>query len=1273
MVRPHPGAVRVSAAIVAAVILAAAYPAAPRALSSTIVISQVYGAGGNASAVYTHDYVELFNRGAAPVSIAGWSLQYASATGTGNLGATATQITELPNVTLAPGQYFLVQQAGGTTGAPLPGADHVDTSPIAMAAGAGKVALVSSTVPLGCNGGSTSCSAAALAAIVDLVGYGGANFFEGAAPAPALSAALAAFRGDLGCAETDQNGADFVAATPAPRTTASPSNPCTGPPALSIGNASVTEGDSATVTASFTVSLSAPAPAGGVTFDIATQDDTATAGSNDYVAMSLTAQTIPAGQQTYTFDVPVNGDIELEPNESFFVNLTNITGATPGDVQGTGSIANDDVAPPVFDVVISQVYGGGGNSGATLRNDFVELFNRGTTPVSLAGWTIQYTSPTGTGTWFATPLAGTIQPGRYFLVQQAAGAGGTVALPAPDATGTIALGAGAGKVALLATATPFAGACPAGTHVVDLVGYGNTSCVEAAPVGPTANATAALRKRGGCWDSNNNAADFVVSSPVPRNSATATRSCEYVTAPIHTIQGEGLTTPFSGLDVTTTGIVTALKSNGFFLQTADAAVDASPATSQGLFVFTGAAPVLAPGDEAIVRGTAGEFFNLTQVEATLPGDVTVVSSANPLPTPVPVTAALLNPAGAAAQLEVFEGMRLHAGALVSVAPTNEFGEIHTVLAGVARPMREPGIEASLPVPPDSVTGLPDCCIPRFDENRERLMLDTDGILGSAPVLVTSHVTLSNVTGPLDFSFGAYKVLPEIAPIRGADIAAVPVPVPAANEFTVAGYNIENFTSANDAQRRKAALAIRTILRYPDVIGHIEIANLATLQALASQVNADAAAAGDPNPAYEARLIPASPGATQNVGFLVKTSRVQINAVTQELAAEPFGTDLLHDRPPLVLHATVDPLGANPGEVIVVVNHLRSFIDVELLNATGARVRAKRTAQAESVAALLQRLQTDHPGTPVISVGDYNAYEFSDGYTDPIGILKGMPTPGNQLVVSDSPDLVNPNYRNLTDLLPAAERYSFIFEGTPQALDHVLVNEVAHSYLQRYAIARSNADFPESALAGYFGNPATPERHSDHDMPVAYFAFPGTPVVTLNGSAVTTVEAFTSFVDPGASAHDDKGTLRVATSGTVDVNTPGEYTLTYTASNVYATTSVTRTVRVVDTIGPAFGPLTVTPGTLSANNHTLVDIAVSYQVTDASGAVSCSVGVSSNEPINGNGDGNTAVDWQVVSLNQVRVRAERTGSGSGRVYYIDVTCTDASGNARTARGEVRVTR
>jgi hypothetical protein len=297
-------------------------------------------------------------------------------------------------------------------------------------------------------------------------------------------------------------------------------------PTLSINDATANEGNTGTTTFTFTVSLSSPAPAGGVTFNIATQDNTATVADNDYVARSLTAQTIAAGQQTYTFDVTVNGDTTFEANETFFVNVTSVTGATIADGQGTGTITNDDVAATPL-VVISQVYGGGGNAGAPLTNDFIEIFNRGTTAVNLSGWSVQYVAATGTGTWSVTALSGTLQPGQHYLIQESSGGAAGSPLPTPDATGTIVMAAGAGKVALLNTTTALSGACPASASIIDLVGYGTTAnCFEGTGPAPAPSATVAdLRASGGCTDTNNNATDFATGAPTPRNTSSPISAC----------------------------------------------------------------------------------------------------------------------------------------------------------------------------------------------------------------------------------------------------------------------------------------------------------------------------------------------------------------------------------------------------------------------------------------------------------------------------------------------------------------------------------------------------------------------------------------------------------------------------------------------------------------------------------------------------------------------------------------------------------------------------
>ena len=300
-------------------------------------------------------------------------------------------------------------------------------------------------------------------------------------------------------------------------------------PFLSISDVAADEGNTGPTTFTFTVSLSAPAPA-AVTFDIATQNNTAMAGS-DYVAKSLTSQSIPTGQQTYTFDVIVNRDTLVEPNETFFVNVTNVSGATVTDAQGLGTILNDDT--PLL--VISQVYGGGGNASATYTNDFIEIFNRGTTTVdfSVTPYSVQYAAATSNFSSNKTDItAGMLLPGHYFLVQEASGGATGSALPTPDvATGAINLSATAGKVALVSGTTALTGSgCPLGATVMDFLGYGSTAnCFETAPISVSStnsNARSVIRTAS-CIDTNNNSADFSnpTTAPVARNTATTPIAC----------------------------------------------------------------------------------------------------------------------------------------------------------------------------------------------------------------------------------------------------------------------------------------------------------------------------------------------------------------------------------------------------------------------------------------------------------------------------------------------------------------------------------------------------------------------------------------------------------------------------------------------------------------------------------------------------------------------------------------------------------------------------
>jgi uncharacterized protein len=367
----------------AVALLAGALPATANTAGTGLVISQVYGGGGNAGATLKNDYIELFNPSTAPIDVTGWSVQYAASAGT------SWQRTNLNPYTIQPGQYYLVQEApgaGGTDSLPTPDA----TGSIPMSATAGKVVLVKNQTTIAAG---TSCPTTDAA---DFVGYGtSANCFEGSGPTPTLSNTTAALRGAHGCTDTDANNADFTSGTPTPRNTASPLDPCATTPTLTIDDVSANEGNSGTTSFDFTVSLSSPA-ATDVTFDIATADNTAIA-PDDYTAKSLTGQTIPAGSTTYSFDVSVNGDTTTEPDETFSVDVGNVAGATLGDGQGQGTIVNDDVCGQPY-TPIYQIQGSGQTAAitgsVTTQGVVVGDFD-GPTSSGLEGFYIQ--DPTGDG------------------------------------------------------------------------------------------------------------------------------------------------------------------------------------------------------------------------------------------------------------------------------------------------------------------------------------------------------------------------------------------------------------------------------------------------------------------------------------------------------------------------------------------------------------------------------------------------------------------------------------------------------------------------------------------------------------------------------------------------------------------------------------------------------------------------------------------------------------------------------------------------------------
>jgi predicted extracellular nuclease len=977
-------------------------------------------------------------------------------------------------------------------------------------------------------------------------------------------------------------------------------------------------------------------------------------------------------------------------------------------------------------IVISQIYGGGGNAGSTFKNDFIEIFNADGATVNLSGWSVQYSSAAGT-TWQVTALNGSLAPGQYFLIQESQGAGGTTNLPTPNATGNIAMSATAGKVALVSSTVALSGGCPVGGAIVDFVGYGTgtggATCFEGTAAAPTlTNTTADFRRNNGLQDTDSNTADFITGAPNPRNtpvgvtnpsgagaaspasviqggttlltvlvtpganptstgivvsgdlssiggsatepffdngtngdvtagnntfsfstvvtinttpgtkslpisisdaqgrSGSATISLTVTTAPlnlsIHDIQGPGDTSPVAGKLVSTTGIVTAVVSNGFFIQNPDNAVDADPNTSEGVFVFTSSRPaaVATVGNLVQVTGTVAEFIPSSDpnsppsTEISGSPTISLISTGNPLPTPVTLTAADTNPAGPIDQLEKYEGMRVHVDVMTVIGPTEgnlseanatstSNGIFFGVIAGIAQPFREPGVQLPDPLP----AGAP-AAVTRWDTNPEILRVNTAVQSGSIKLDVTTGATVTSLTGPLDFNSRFYTILtdPDSGAAATGNVSAVPVPVAAPNELTIANFNMERFfdtvkdpgtsdvalTATAFANRlNKASLAVRNVLNTPDVIGVEEMEHQSTLQALADKINADAVAAGQPSPNYQAFLVEGNDVGGIDVGLLVKGT---INVISVEQVGkdttflQPDGTTaLLNDRPPLVLTATASQPNSDTSlPFTMVVNHLRSLLSIDD-PVDGPRVRAKREAQAEFLANLLQSHQA--AGENVISVCDCNAFEFSDGYVDVIGTILGRPASADQVVLA-SPDLVDPDFTDLVTTLPHDQQYSYDFNGSHQVLDHVVVNSTLLSKLSRFAIARNDADFPEV----FRNDPNRPERISDHDMPVAYFTLPEATPPVLHLPANITAEA----ASPAGAIVSYNATATDARDANVVVNcappSGSTFALGGTTVNCSATNSRNKTaegsfsITVVDTTAP----IVVLNGVTNSATYTL---------------------------------------------------------------------------------------
>lgn len=835
---------------------------------------------------------------------------------------------------------------------------------------------------------------------------------------------------------------------------------------------------------------------------------------------------------------------------------------------------------------------------------------------------------------------------------------------------------------------------------------------------------------------------------------------------IHTIQGSTRNSGMAGSVVTTTGVVTAVKSNGFFIEAPDVDADADPNTSEGIFVFTGSSLPSAAVVGNLLQVTAkvqnfvpnSDPYSPAVTELSGTVSAAVLSTGNPLPTPITLTSANYDPAGGVDQLVKYEGMRVRIDdTLDVVSPSGESvnepsatatttGSFYATFPGVARPFREPGIERPEPNPPTVDPAETTAThIPTFDANPERVRIDASG-LGANVLDISTGAQVADITGALDFIFRSYSIyLTQPATLIHDGISAsTPVRLAQPYEFTVSSMNMERFfDTVNDPESdavltatalnnrvSKASLIVRNVLHLPDVVGVEEVEHQSTLKLVADKINADEVAAGHADPGYVAYLSEGNDVGGIDSGFLVKTSRVSVTSVIQYGKDTIFAFDgsKLNDRPPLVLTGTIQPPVGPAYPVLVIVNHLRSLSGINGNTTDAERIRLKRRAQAEDLANLIQGFQTADPNAHIVSVGDYNAFQFNDGYVDGINTIKGTPTPADQ-VTDASPDLVNPDLVDVIDSVAADQRYSFLFDGNAQEIDHVLINQNLTARFDELQYGRNNADFG----AKYRNDPTRPERLSDHDPIVAYFSFPPQITAPADVTAEASLSGCAATVNPGTPSVFGRSTTitRDPSSSTFAFGTT---TVTWTATDGGGTTATaTQHVSVIDTTAPVIsapapitrgtGPGSTTPtvlisdadlgsatasdlcdftvsrsGVPSGNLFTIGTTVITYTATDASGNTSAAtqtVTINDDTPpvlstmadvvtFTGAGATTCAVVVSNATLglatatdnSGLPVTITRSGVPAGNGFPVGTTtvtytATDASGNTATVQQQVTV--
>ncbi|MFG3136282.1 endonuclease/exonuclease/phosphatase family protein [Streptomyces sp. NPDC048211] len=757
-------------------------------------------------------------------------------------------------------------------------------------------------------------------------------------------------------------------------------------------------------------------------------------------------------------------------------------------------------AVPSSTAVISEVYGGGGNSGATLTRDFVELANSGSAAYDLSGFSVQYLpgSPSAGSLWQVSALTGSVAPGGRYLVAQAAGTGGTVALPAPDATGTVAMSAASGTIALVSGTTPLtcktAADCAADTRIVDLVGYGSAVVREGSGPATGASATAAVARASSLADTDDNAADLSAAAPTPVNAAGETSGgtdpgdpgdpTEPGTVRVHDIQGITRVSPLDGKAVTgVPGVVTAVRttgSKGFWIQ--DTAPDADPRTSEGVFVYTGsAAPTVAVGDSVLVSGTVDEYYPsaTTQsiTEITSPR-TTVLSSGNATPAPVVLDAAAvpaayvssagggsidalpLDPSTYALDLyEALEGTRVQIADTRVTGATTAYDEIWVTVEPKQNPTRRGGTLYS------SYT----------DQNSGRIKVMSLDTTRPFPVGNVGDVLSGTTTGVIDYaSFGGYNLqATELGTLTDRHLRREVTRKQKGGELAVATYNVENL-DALDEQTKFDTLAkgVAVNLSSPDIVsleeiqddnGAVSDGTVGSEATLKRFTDAIVAAGG---PRYAWRYVApqdgqdgGEPGGNIRNVFLFNPHRVSFvdraggdatTAVTAVPTRKGVTLSVSPGRISPTSAAWADSRKPLVGEfrfhgkpVFVIGNHFTSKGGDQPLHGRyqepSRSSETKRVQQAAEVNTFVKSLLSADKSARVVTLGDLNDFAFSP--------TMSALTAGKAL-------------KPLITTLPANEQYSYVYEGNSQTLDHILTSPGIRRF--DYDVVHINAEFADQA-------------------------------------------------------------------------------------------------------------------------------------------------------------------------------------------------------------------